>query len=177
MLIFKRGKRKVLADYKFEEIYNYYSERYGEKALPRATVKELYSKLFPEIVKLMVFDTIDYRMPARLGYLRVKKKKIEPKLDVDGNLDLRRLSVDYKKTKKLWEEIYPGKTAEEIKAIEDKPVVRELNESNGGYRVTFFWDKTTCNIPNQSAYYIKMTRGNCKILSHGVKHNNLNFYT
>ena len=177
MLVYQRGKRKVIADYRFEEIYNFYKERWGDKALPKATVKKIYSKLFPAIVKLMVFDNLDYRMPARLGYIRVKKKLVEVKLDKDGNIDTRRLSVSWKKTKQYWSELYPNKTGEEIKKIKNKPVVRELNEHTGGYRMTWFWDRTTCNLKNQSAYAIDITRANDQILSNGVKYNNLNFYT
>jgi len=176
MLTYKRGKRKVLADYKFADIYKFYKEQYGDKALDKAIVKKLYSRIFPEIVKLMVFNTLDYRMPAQLGYLRVKKKEVTPKLDENGNLDARNLSVNWKKTKKLWLSLYPDKTAEEIKSIEGKPVVRELNDHSDNYRMSWFWDKTTCNIKNQSAYYVDITRDNDKILSAGIKMNNLNFY-
>jgi len=176
MLTYPRGKNKIKADYKFVELYNFYKEVHGEKALSKEVVKKVYSKLFPEIVKLIVFDNLDFRMPARLGYIRVKKKLIEPKIDDQGNLDARRLSVDWKKTNKLWQKLYPEKSREELKQMKDKPLVRELNESTNGYRVTWYWDKTTCNIKNQNAYYINMTRDNDKILSRGTKLNNLNFY-
>ena len=177
MLTFLRGNRKVKADYKFDEIYKFYQERWGDKALTRATVKKIYKKLFPAIVKLMVFDSFDYRMPARLGYIRVKKKLVEIKLDESGKVDARRLSINWKKTKQYWKELYPTLTIEEIKALKDKPLIREPNEHTGGYRMIWFWDKTTCNIKNQSAYYIDLTRGNDQILSNGIKYNNLNFYT
>jgi hypothetical protein len=124
----------------------------------------------------MVFETLDYRMPSHLGYLRVKKKLVEPKLYENGDIDTRRLSVNWKKTKQLWQKIYPEKTAEEIKNIKDKPLVRELNEKTNGYRMTWFWDKSTCNLKNQTAYYIKITRDNCRILSGGIRSNKLNFY-
>lgn len=175
-LIFKRGPRKTLANYKLGEIYKFYKELYGKKALPRSTMREVYKRLFPSIVKMMVFDNFEYRMPSRLGYIRVKKKLVEPKLDENGNIDARRLSVDFKKTKKLWQKLYPGKTQKELKQIKDKPLVRELNEDYNGYRVVWYWDKTTCNLPNQAAYYINLTRDNDRILSSGVKFNNLNFY-
>lgn len=175
-LEYKRGKRKVLADYKFEEIYNFYKEVNGNRALPKKTVMEIYSKLFPAIVKLMVFENFDYRMPSRLGYIRVRKKEVGPKIDKNGNLDTRRLSVNWKATKRLWKKLYPDKTEEEIKAIKNKKVVRELNEHTNGYRMTWFWDKVTCNLKNQFAYYVNFTRDNDKILSAGVKNNSLNFY-
>jgi len=125
---------------------------------------------------MIVFDTLDFRMPARLGYIRVKKKLVEPKIDENGNLDTRRLSIDWKKTRRLWDKLFPGKNKDELKAIKDKPLVRELNEDYNGYRVVWYWDKTTCNIKNQDAYYIDVTRDNDRILSRGVKMNNLNFY-
>jgi hypothetical protein len=176
MLIYRRGKSKVIADYKFGDIYKFYKERWGDKALPKATIKEIYKKLFPAIVKLIVFENLDYRMPARLGYLRVKKKLVEVRLDKDGNVDARRLSVNWKKTKEYWRKLYPDKTAQEIADLEGKPVIRELNENNGGYRLSWFWDKLTSNIKNQSAFYVNMTRDNDKILSRGAKLNDLNFY-
>jgi len=175
--VYRRGKRKVLADYKFDDIYTFYKERYKDKALPKNVVKKIYQKIFPEIVKLMVFDNLDYRMPARLGYIRVKKKLVGPKITESGELDTRSLSINYKKTKKLWQELYPGKTGEELKEIRNKPLVRELNDHSNNYRVIWFWDKTTSNLKNQNAYYINMTRDNDRILSSGVKTNKLNFYT
>jgi len=175
MLTYKRGPGKNPADYKFAEIFAFYKETYKDAALPRDVVRKLYSKLFPAIVKLMIFENLDYRMPVRMGYLRVKKKAVAPSIDSSGNLDTRGLSVDYKKTKRLWQKLYPDKTAEEIKAIEGKPIVRELNEHSNGYRLVFFWDKTTSNLSNQNAYYVKLTRTNCQTLSHGAKYNNLNF--
>lgn len=177
MLTYKRGKSRVKADYKFNDIYNFYKELYKDKALPKATVMEIYKRLFPAIVQLIVFENMDYRMPARMGYLRVKKKLTGPKIDCNGELDTRDLSVDWKATKRMWLTKYPGKSAEEIKSIPDKPVVRELNEHSNGYRVFWFWDKTTNNLKNQNAYYINMTRSNDKILSRGIRMNTLNFYT
>ncbi len=176
-LTYPRGKSKVIADYKFGDIYKFYKELYGEKALPRDVVWKIYKKLFPAIAKLIVYENLDYRMPARLGYIRIKKKKIEIKLDKDGNVDARRFSINWKKTKKYWMELYPGKTGEEIKQIENKPLVRELNEHTDGYRMTWFWDKSTCNVKNQFAYYINMTRSHDQMLSSGVEYNKLNFYT
>ena len=84
MLTYKRGPGKNPADYKFAEIFAFYKETYKDAALPRDVVRKLYSKLFPAIVKLMVFENLDYRMPSRLGYIRVKKKLREPKLYENG---------------------------------------------------------------------------------------------
>jgi hypothetical protein len=176
MIVFKRGKGKILSDYGFGEIYTFYKERYKDKALPKKTLKEIYKRLFPEIVKLMIFEALDYRLPSHLGYIRVKKKLSEPKINENGELDTRTLSINYKKTMRLWDSLYPGKTAEEIKKIPNKPVIRELNEHIDGYRLMWYWDKTTSTMKNQTAYFINMTRDNDRLLSGAVKTNNLNYY-
>lgn len=177
MLVYRRGKRKVLADYKFDDIYTFYKERFKDKALPKNVVKEIYKRLFPEIVKLIVFENLDYRMPARLGYLRVKKKEVGPKITDEGELDTRSLSINWKKTRRLWQDKYPEKTEEELKEIKNKPLIRELNDHSNNYRMIWYWDKTTSNVKNQNAYYVNVTRDNDKILSSGIKTNKLNFYT
>lgn len=177
MLVYRRGPRKVLADYKFDDIYKFYKEVNGAKALPKATVKEIYRRLFPEIVKLIIFENLDFRMPARLGYIRIKKKLTEPKIDEEGNLDTRSLSINWKKTKRFWQKLYPGKSGKELKLIKGKPLIRELNESTDGYRMIWFWDKTTSNVKNQNAYYINMTRDHDRLLTGALRANNLNYYT
>ena len=176
MLTYKRGKRKVIADYKFDDIYKYYKKNNPNNYVSKQTVRKLYKEMFPYIVKMIVLDNFQFRMPANLGDLRIRKKETTPVLNEDGELDTRRLSVDWKATKQLWKKKYPDKTAEEIKEIPDKPLIRELNEHTDGYRYVWFWDKLTSSVPNQSAYYLDMTRTNDQILSGASKTNNLNFY-
>ena len=176
MLFFKRGRRKNIADFKTKDIFKYYKEKYKENALTQSQVRKIWKTFYPEIIKYMIFNNYEYLLPHHLGSFRIKKKKIEPKIDKDGNLDVGKLSVDYKATKKLWEERYPGKTAEELKMIKNKPLVRELNEHTNGYRCFWYWDKITCNVLNQSAYVLEMTRTNKQLLSKAVSTNDLEFY-
>ena len=176
MLSFLRGKRKLIADYKIKEIFKYYKNKYQDKALTQNQAHDIWKTFYPEIIKYMIFNNYEYLLPARLGSFRIKKKKIEPKIDKDGNLDVGKLSVDYKATKRLWEEIYPDKTVKELKQIKNKPLVRELNEHTDGYRCFWYWDKMTCNVSNQSAYVLDMTRTNRQLLSKAVSTNDLEFY-
>ena len=76
----------------------------------------------------------------------------------DGKLVKRCLSPDWKASKELWEKQYPGLTTDEISAIKNKKILYHLNEHSGGYGARFFWDKTTSNAINQSAYVFKATR-------------------
>lgn len=175
MLTYKRGNRKLIADFKFNDIYKFYKKN-SDNPLPKSLVKTLYKEMYTELIKLIVLDNFQFRMPNKLGYLRVKKKVVEPKLNKEGELDTRALSINWKKTKLLWQSKYEGMTAEEISAIPNKPVIRELNEHTDGYRFMWFWEKLTSSTPNQSAYYIEMTRTNKKILSQASKTNKLNFF-
>jgi len=176
MLTYKRGKRKVIADYKIDDIYRFYCESSPDNYVSKQMMHTLFKEMFPSIVKMIVLDNFQFRMPANLGDLRIKKKITKPSINDKGELDTHRLSIDWKTTKALWLQKYPDKTAEEIKSIEDKPVIRELNEHTDGYRYVWYWDKLTTNIPNQSAYYLDMTRTNDQILSGASKTNDLNFY-
>lgn len=177
MLAYRRGKRKVIADYKFDDIYKYYKKNNPNNYLDKQTVRKLYKEMFTHIVKLIVLDNFQFRMPCNLGDLRIKKKEVQPRLNEDGELDTRHLSIDWKTTKQLWEKKYKGKTAEEISQIPNKPLVRELNDHTDGYRYVWYWERLTSNVPNQSAYNIDMTRTNDQILSRASKTNNLNFFT
>ena len=176
MLVFKRGKRRIIATYKIKDIFKFYKKKYGEKALSQSQVHDIWKTFYPEIIKYMIFNNYEYLLPHHLGSFRIKKKKVEPKIDKEGNLDISKLSVDYKATKRLWEERYPGKTSKELKQIKDKPLVRELNEHTDGYRCSWYWDKMTCTVPNQSAYILEMTRTNKQLLSKAVSTNDLEFY-
>jgi len=176
MLTYKRGNRRIIADYKFDDIYRHYKTQSGKNCLDKKTVRALYKEIFDELIKAIVLDNFQFKMPSNLGYLRVRKKKVEPKLLEDGTIDTRVMSMDWKKTKKLWEKLYPELTAEEISNIPNKPKVIELNEHTDGYRFMWFWEKLTSNIPNQSAYYLEMTKQNKKILSQSSKQNELNFF-
>ena len=176
MIFFKRGKRKILAEYKIADIFKFYKEKYQEKALSQKQAHDIWKTFYPEIIKYMIFNNYEYLLPYHLVSFRIKKRKIEPQIDENGNLDVGKLSVDYKQTKKLWEEKYPGKTAEELKEIKDKPLIRELNEHTDGYRCYWFWDKMTCTVLNQSAYSLEMTRTNKQLLSKAVSTNDLEFY-
>lgn len=176
MLQYKRGPRRIIADYKKEDLYEYYLEKYDNN-VNKIVYSQILKRFFSELIHLMIFENLEYNMPARLGALRIKKKLSKPRLDENGNLDLRGLPINWKKTKEYWQKLYPDKSPEEIKAIKDKPLVRELNEHTDGYKVMWKWDKITCNIPNQSIYQLDMTREYDRLLSKAAKTvKNLEYY-
>lgn len=171
MLQFKRGKRKVLADYAISDIYNFYTKmaKNSDKIVDRKLFKDIFKEFADEIVNMLVFENLDYTMPAGLGHLQIKKRKVAPRLDKNGELDARGIPVDYKKTKEYWSKLYPDKTPEEIRKIKGKPLIRELNSHTDGNVFSFSWDKTTSLTPNQTAYILKLTRKHQRLLAKAAK--------
>lgn len=154
---FKRGKRKFIADYKTKDIYRYYREE-GGKITNYKLFVNLISEFNEELIKLIVNDGYEFIMPARLGSIRIRKKKVKIEFNPDGTIDKNRLSPDWVKSKKFWAEKYKGLSDEEIAKIPDKRIIYNLNEHTDGYRFGWYWDKITSNILNQTAYRLEITR-------------------
>lgn len=155
-MIFKRGKRKNIADYKTRDIYKFYKK--DEGIADYLVFSNITSEFCGEVMKLIINEGYEFSMPARLGSLRIKKKPVKLELDEKGNIDKSKLSPDWSETRKLWNEIYKDIPAEKIKEIPNKKIIYNLNDHTDGYRFIFYWDKVVSNLPNQSAYRIKVTR-------------------
>lgn len=154
---FKRGKRKILADYKTRDIYRYYREDGGEVS-DYSKFVDILSEFNEELIKSIINESYEFIMPRRLGSIRIRKKKVKIQFNEDGTIDKNRFTPDWVKTKKFWSEKYKGLSDEEIAKIPDKKIIYNLNDHTDGYRFGWYWDKVTSNIRNQSAYRLEITR-------------------
>ena len=109
---------------------------------------------------IIVNEGKDFVMPFRLGSVGIRKQKIRVHMNEDGTVDKRFLRPDWKATKDLWER--------DVEAKVSKQLVFHLNKHFGGYNAKWFWDKSTCSIPNQTAYSLTMTRDNRRKLSKAI---------
>lgn len=154
--MYKRGKGKITTDFGLREIYEFYDETY-----PNTVGKNLFRKICKEfnenVLKEVIYEGHDFSMGSRLGSIRIRKFNNKVKLGEDGEI-ANKFKVNWNKTLKKWGELYPDKTAEEIKEIKDKPLIFHLNEHTDGWVMKWFWDKITCNVPNQSAYRFEPQR-------------------
>lgn len=155
-MFFGRGKNKIGVDYAFNDIYEFYKNN-SKTSLDKKTVRKVLTELNTELLKLVVYEGYDLYMGSRLGSIRIRKFNNSLRLDKNGEI-ANKLKVDWHKTRKKWEELYPKKSPEEIKKIKDKPLVYHLNEHTDNYVFKWYWDKVTCNIPNQSAYFFEPIR-------------------
>jgi hypothetical protein len=163
---------RYISDYGIVDIYKFYKKNQIEKGLPvidESVFRKILKYHNSEICKSIVENSDEFRMPYRLGYIRIRKYKTRLKLDADGKLITSHLKPDWKATKELW------RNNEEAK--ENKKIVYHTNKHTGSFYFKWFWDKRTCNIRNSSVYSILMSRANKRSIAQAVKNNEkLDYY-
>lgn len=155
-MAYKRGEGKNNCDYSTSSLYKEY-----KKSVKDSVPYVLYVKFIKEynerIISAVIYDALEYRMPYRLGYLRIQKRKLVPYI-VDDKVITKHISIDWKRTLDSWRKKSPGLTDEEIKLIPNKKVLLQRNEHSNGFSVRFLWDKRYSVAVNQSSYIFKATR-------------------
>ena len=166
----KRGEGKNTADCLSDDIYKYYCEKYGNKFnLTKAQFRLILKDLNDAKFKHIINKAWTFRIPARLGDIRIRKRKVLFKLNKDGELDTKYLNVDYNETNKLW--------ARDPKAKKEKRLIFHFNEHTDGYKFPWFWDKRTSNAEGQTYYKVIITRTHNREKSHALKTNSkLDYY-
>ena len=168
-MFWSKGKRKILADFKMKEAYRFYKDKYGDKAKDYKTFCRVWDRFIDIRMQMIIFDNLEFHMPFKLGSLRVRIGNSVYKLDKNGEVDMKRIPIDWKATVDNWVQLYPGKTKEELKEIKNKPLIRILNEHSNGKKLFWYWDKFTSNIRNKTAYRLEVTRRWDRMLSNKVK--------
>lgn len=176
--------------YGLPEIYKYYREKMlgtnfklatkERKVVTKTQYKRIHSyKIIKgvlrdfnnELSKLLIEDGAEFKMPVRLGSLRIKKYKRKIIINEDGTVDKKRMSVNWRESKELWKREYPGKTPEELKLIKYKPLIYYLNEHTDGYRFLLFWNKIGSNAKNRGLYSFIFTSVNNRYLARVLQSN------
>lgn len=98
--------------------------------------------------KIMDGDTID--LPANMGYMHIRGKKIIPRIDERGNLI--NLAPDWVTTKKLW--------SENPEAKAKKTLIYHFNEHTAGIRYRIEWNNGMCGVVNKILYSFQPSREN-----------------
>lgn len=142
----KRGEGVYTIDHGSRDAYKFYKKN---------TIKELQSdyKTFRAVcdaynkalVDKMLDDSAEVKLLVRLGFMRIKKTKM-------NFTDKNTLRVDWKRSKALTKRIY------------------HMNDHTGGHRYRFYWKKGV--IRNISAYAFIPTRTNTRRLASILKDEN-----
>ena len=173
--MFKRGKGKVKSHRGLSEVIALYKKNGG--ILSKQICSKLLRELNTDIGNLIVKENLELIFGDRIGTLRIRKFKIKI-TNKNGEVDVTRLGPDWAASRKLWQELYPNKTGEELKGIKNKPIVRHLNKHSNGYSHEFHYNKQTSNIKNKSAYAFEPCRDLKNLLSSSIKNPDIkvNFY-
>lgn len=131
---------------------------YAKKPLPRYLYCQICSDFNQRVSDKVIKESFEFKIPFGLGYLRIRKNKLEIKIK-DGKLVKDNLLPDWTSTRKLWSQLYPGKSFEEIKQIPNKKLIYFTNEHTDGYVMKWYWDKRITSFKNQSVYSIKPVKG------------------
>jgi hypothetical protein len=102
-----------------------------------------------------VLEGWDIRLPAKLGVIGIRGKKVKPKVDKDGKI--KGLAPNWGETRKLW--------AKDEKAKENKTILYCFNEHTNGVRYNIEWIKKTALFKNKSVYSLRFSRGNKRTTS------------
>lgn len=159
----KRKENKITKDNITTDIYNYY-RKYSKNPVSRDVFVAflfgddgditLSNGIYPTIVRKIVEGNFHWKMPYSFGVLSVGKYK-GTIMDKKGRI---RQPRNYQAEWVYWREKYEGKTDEEIAKIPNKPKIYLDNDDTNGFKYSFRWDKSGCNIRNNSAYKLKMQR-------------------
>lgn len=162
------AKSKIEVHVGITDFYKYFKQ-HNDIDIPYQTYSAVVKDLNQAISDAVIYKGFEFKLPGRLGYLRVIKAKHKLKLDDAGKVDTRYLPVDFKATRKLWKEIYADKTFKEIMNMPDRKRVFHTNDHSNGFIFRWHFNKFTSNATNKSVYYFKPSRTNQRALSSHIK--------
>jgi hypothetical protein len=141
----------------FDSRYMYKVYRDSVKnPVTEAQYRKIVNRFNSEVTTLILEKSFEFRLPCRLGYLRIKKCKSSLKLDADGKLKTTALKVDWHKTEQLWKD--------NPEAAELKKVIYHVNRHTDGNYFKWYWDKSASSCVNIMVYKILMTRKNLRAI-------------
>lgn len=157
-----RGPKKIQVDYARGDIYKSY-----KKTAKEPVVQSIHSKILnnfnKKVSRLILEETFEFLIPARLGTLRIKKYKPSV-FDKEGNLKKDKLNPNWKLTKELWEN--------DLEAKANKKLVYHTNEHSDGYEYKWHFSNYRSTCKNKSAYCFIPTRTNKRAITALVTNEN-----
>ena len=153
----KRGEGRYKLTHGVRAHFDYYEEVEGG-LLTRKKYELVLRDICQSILDDILLKGYDFKIPG-IGYIEIRKRKVNIKTDEDGNVVTKGLRTDYKATKDLWAKKYPGLTMDEIvERYPDRPRVFHLNKHNGGYDVKVGFNINNFRFRNRQYYSFVSSR-------------------
>lgn len=166
-MAYKRGLGKKKSDLALHDLYKHYKKS-SKSPVDYKTYASFLKQYNDRIIKAIIYDGLEYRMPCKMGYFRIQRRRIKP-IIIDGVVKKTHLQVDWDRTRKAHKEKHPGLTDEELSKIKIDKVYRYTNDHTDGYSCRFFWDKRYSTIKHQSCYAFIATRTAKETLARFIK--------
>ena len=167
-----KQKERYPANVLLVDFYNYYAAKhFAEKkeGKKRSIIdrdseyyitKDIYSKIISElnlaVSNMILTENLEFKMPARMGSIGIRKRIPKTWFDKNGKL-INTMPPDWKATKDLW--------ASDPDAKEKKKLVRHLNKHSNGYTARWFYNKLRATYKWKSAYCFLPCRTNQRKLT------------
>ena len=152
---------KVVVDYTIRHIYKDYKKTIG--LVNEDVFKQLTYAFNKRVVNGIIEKGKSFRVPGKIGDLKIVKFKVPLQLNDKGELDTKRLSVDYNASWKYWFKLYGTTNKQEILNTtkpEDRPKIYHYNEHTSGYAFRWKWDKIDTRLDITAYYTFKPVRNN-----------------
>lgn len=174
--MWKRGSRKLIQNHNTKDIYKHYSskcKKSGKIPIPYNKYWEVFNEFMDLRMQLVIFDNLEFYLPARMGSIRVEHICSVISVNKNNEVIMRK---NYGATNKLWKQMYPDKTNEEILNIPDRPYVYYTNPESDSKLFKIMWDKITCNFVNNSVYSFLPIRKWNRLLKRHIVENGYTAY-
>lgn len=154
---------------KHKNIRSSYLEEYKdvvEKPVSYSTFNQVIQLFFVFLLS-KVFDGEEVTLPCRLGTLYIRGVKEKVRFDENGKV--LGLSVNWRKTKELWDS--------DPQAKAEKKRVFNTNEHSSGIRYKFVWGRNRVLTQYKSLYSLRLIRANKRELHRLIVEENKEYLT
>lgn len=149
-------ERKYKVTSTLQGAYTLYKEEYED--IDKSIYLDIAYDITAAISDMIIKESLEYRLPGKLGFLRIRKKKHELKI-INGRIDLNKNIIDWGRTWEYWNSQYPDLPRKEINKIKGKKVLFQTNPHTDGEVMSWYWDKNTCTIKNNTVYSFSPVKG------------------
>jgi len=147
----RAGKsNKIPIDAAMPEIYKKYISLGGDKKYAPGVLGRVCTKFNSGIMDKMIYSAYEFKIPLGLGSLFIRAPRMVIKLDKDGKLMKKFMTINWDATKKLW--------AEDDDAQSKKILVYHFNDHFDRRIARFHYEKRNTRFKNKSFYKFKQCR-------------------
>lgn len=158
---------RIKSDYGMMDYFWDYRKRYKNYNISRELYPKILRSINEKIFKEIVNKPYDFRIPKRLGYIKIRK--YYPEFSVVGNKVVKnKMMIDFPATFRLWES--------DPDAYEKKILLYYENDHSDGFVFKIKYDKRHSFYKNRSVYMFAPTRKMKNLLGKNIKNKTIDAF-